>query len=221
MMNGTKGVRKLFLIAVFGLVWIVSGCATNRGIVDVQIAVPQNPAAGKAVAITRVTDNRQFEVAPKEASIPSLKNPKEIENKDIRLRAIGRKRNSYGKALGDILLPENRTVEDLVQEALVRSFRESGYYVVDDPEAYEGRATMIEADIEQFWAWFTPGFWAVSLQFESIVNIKGDIPAFQDGETVKGHVELHSQAAGTRAWTNTINKGIDAFVAEVSKLLAE
>ena len=77
----------------------------------------------------------------------------------------------------------------------------------------------MEADIEQFWSWFTPGFWTVSIQFEAKIKITGDIDPFKDGETVRGHVKLHTQTAGTRAWLKTINQGIDKFVQEVKNLL--
>ena len=199
-----------------------SGCATNRGILDVRINGIQNPDSGPAVTIVRVTDNRVFEAAPRTPSVPSLKGG-EIGDKAITSRAIARKRNAYGKALGDILLPEGRTVENVVREALVKSFREAGYRVIEDAARSEDKdkAMRIEADIEQFWSWFTPGFWAVSLEFEAKVKIKGDVPPFKNGETVRGHVQLHTQAAGPRAWLNTINKGIDAFIAEVKNSLAK
>jgi hypothetical protein len=166
-----------------------------------------------------VTDKRVFEAAPRTPPVPSLKG-KEIADKTITSRAIARKRNSFGKALGDILLPEGRTVEDLVREALTISFRDAGYCVLDGTTP-SGDVVPIEADIEQFWAWFTPGFWAVSLEFESKVNIKGNVSPFNDGETVHGNVKLHSQAANTKAWLNTINKGIEAFVTEVKQRLAK
>jgi len=205
--------------AVAGLVLLGSGCATSRGILDVRVNLPQDPSSGKVVSIVRVTDHRQFEEAPRDASIPSLKG-KEIGDPSITSRAIGRKRNAYGKALGDILLPEGRTVEDLVREALTRSFREAGYRVIDNPASSKEKATPVEADIEQFWSWLTPGFWSLSLQFEAKVRIKGNVGPFKTGQTVSGHVELHSQAASTGAWLNTVNKGIDAFVQEVNKQLA-
>lgn len=196
-----------------------SGCATNRGILDVRVQLPPNPAQGKAVTIVRVTDCRKFELAPKTASIPSLRGG-EIADKAITSRAIARKRNGYGKALGDILLPEGRTVEQVVKESLTQSFREAGYRVVEADAASQENAVPVEADIEQFWSWFTPGFWAVSLEFEAKVKIKGDVPSFKDGDTVRGYVELRSQAAGTKAWLNTISKGINAFVMEVKRRLS-
>ncbi len=212
--------RCLGLVGVAMLAGLIgSGCATNRGILDVRIDVPQDPAAGKAVRIEQVRDKRVFEVAPREASIPSLKGA-EINDQAITSRAIARKRNGYGKAIGDILLPEGRTVEDLVREALTKSFREAGYRVVAG-DAKADKAVSIEADIEQFWAWFTPGFWAVSLEFEAKVAIKGNVKAFKEGKTVRGYVQLHSQAAVTGAWLNTLNKGLENFTAEVKGELAK
>ena len=80
------------------------GCATTRGVMDVQEEVSANPETGIAVKFARVTDARRFEIDPRQADIPSLKND-EIDDPAITSRAIARKRNSYGKALGDILLP--------------------------------------------------------------------------------------------------------------------
>jgi|TARA_B100001964_G_scaffold152560_1_gene167923 hypothetical protein len=202
------------------LVLLGSGCATNRGILDLNVGVPDNISSGQAVEIVRVTDRRVFQLAPNKPSIPSLKGG-EIMDKSITSRAIARKRNGFGKALGDILLPEGKTVEDLTREALTRAFREAGYSVIDNSTESPGNITKIEADIEQFWAWFTPGFWAVKLDFEAKVKITGDIPPFQKSDIVRGHVRLHSQAAGTRAWRNTLNKGIEAFIQEVKKRLSQ
>ena len=212
-----NGSRRVLLMSA--LLLILSGCATNRGILAVGVNVPQNPASGQTVTIVRVTDMRQFQEAPKVASIPSLMN-NEINDTSITSRAIARKRNSFGQALGDILLPEGKTVESLVKEALTRSLRESGYRVVDQASDVQGQTTPIEADIEQFWSWFTPGFWAVSLEFEARVTVTGNIEPFQNGELVRGYVKLHSQGAGTRAWRNTLNKGIEAFIQEAKRMLA-
>jgi hypothetical protein len=77
-----------------------------------------------------------------------------------------------------------------------------------------------KADIEQFWAWVTPGYWAASVYFEAIVKITGNIPPFESGETVRGHVERHAQTVGNRAWRNTIHKGIRVFIREVRGRLA-
>jgi len=207
----------LSIAALFAVSILGQGCATNRGVLDVRMTVPPNPSSGKLVRLAKVTDQRKFEAAPRSASIPSLRG-NDAFDKSITIRAIARKRNGYGKALGDIVLPEGRTVEDLVREALITSFRESGYRVTESTSAQPDEIP-VEAEIEQFWAWVTPGFWAMGMEFEAIVKIKGNVASFSNGETVRGYVELHTQAAGTRAWTNVIQKGIDDFISNVKRSL--
>jgi hypothetical protein len=69
-----------------------------------------------------VTDRRVFEVNPRQANIPSLMNDAEIKNPAITARAVARKRGGFGKTLGDVgdvLLPEGRTVTNVVAVAPV------------------------------------------------------------------------------------------------------
>ena len=53
------------------------------------------------------------------------------------LRAIARKSGGFGNRMGDIVLPEGRTVEHLAEEALTKAFRAGGYRVV--PRGMIGR----------------------------------------------------------------------------------
>ena len=78
-----------------------------------------NPSTGDAIKFVRVSDLRQFQIDPPQPDISSLMND-EIDDPLITSRAIARKRNSYGMALGDILLPEGKTVMKLVEAALPR-----------------------------------------------------------------------------------------------------
>ncbi|MCK4840164.1 MAG: hypothetical protein KAS94_15265 [Desulfobulbaceae bacterium] len=210
--------KGLFFVGLFLITALMSGCATNRGIIDLQVTAPANPQGGTLVKISRVTDSRVFELKPTSASIPSLKNG-EIGNKAITARAIARKRNGFGKAMGDILLPEGKTVEILTREALVRSLREKGFQVLEPSDPGYENAIAVEADIYQFWAWITPGFWAMKLDFEARVLIKGDIGAFKTGQEVRSSTRLHTQAAGTRAWTNILKQGVDDLVKQVKETI--
>lgn len=198
------------------LILAISGCATTRGILDVRSDTGVNPASGQAVKITSVTDSRKFEISPGSASIPSLKGD-EIANKAITSRAIARKRNSYGKALGDILLPEGRTVNMLVSDAVTRAFRESGYRVLTRSDPGYDSAKPVGVDIQQFWAWMTPGFWAISLEFETRLKIGGDNRA--SGKTVRGYIRKKSGAAGSGTWMETVNAGIEDLVTNLKKEL--
>jgi PBP1b-binding outer membrane lipoprotein LpoB len=121
--------RSLLSVLLVVLAFVVSGCATTRGVLEIETEESVNPASGQAVKIVQVVDQRIFEIRPPSPDIPSLKN-NEINDPAITSRAIARKRNAYGKAMGDILLPEGQTIMDLVSSSLAKGLRENGYRVV-------------------------------------------------------------------------------------------
>ncbi len=152
---GTKKWRKglrlnLIAGAVVSLLGFASGCAVSRGILEVEVPTAMNPSIGPAYKIVEVKDSRQFQLRPQEPSIPSLKGG-EIDNESITSRAIARKRNGYGKAMGDILLPEGQTVTELTARAVARAMRESGLRVVEQGDPDWKRARPVEAEIQQHW----------------------------------------------------------------------
>ena len=203
---------------LIGSVVVLAGCATSRGVLDYTPAASEDLGSGPLVRVASVTDARVFAKSPPDPSIPSLKGD-EIDDKSITSRAIARKRNSYGKAMGDILLPEGRAVVDIARAAVVRGLREGGYRVVEDGQAgFEG-ATPIDVEVRKFWMWLTPGFWALHLEFRGVMALKGSLPPLAGTPEVTGYVRLPSQAAGTGAWTNTLKQGLEDFNANLVKLL--
>ena len=109
---------------ILGLLILVgTGCATNRGILTINERESQLNRTGVAVKINKIVDMRHFEPEPSDPSTPSLKRWDEINDKKITERAVARKRNSYGKAMGDILLPEGKTVGGLVESAVIKALR--------------------------------------------------------------------------------------------------
>ena len=198
------------VVTTLACIFLATGCATTRGVIDVPATVISNPPSGPAVRIDRVTDRRVFEIDPRQANIPSLMNDSELNDPKITSRAIARKRGGFGKALGDILLPEGRTVMQVVEEALTWSLREAGYRVVSkqDPEA--SAAIPLEADIDQFWAWFRPGFAEVAVEIEGSVRLASpSLPALQTGGPVKGTSRVTGAAATSGTWERTITRGVD------------
>ncbi len=87
----------------------LSACAASRS----EVAIPGQSSAqqetGVAVVLLPPVDARRFEAAPKVPSIPSLKEPTQITDIQITARAVGRKRNGYGMAMGDVLLTPPQT----------------------------------------------------------------------------------------------------------------
>lgn len=151
---------------------LLAGCVTSRSEVDVNFVPPGNvqPAAsnGKKVLISTV-DERVFQISPRNPATPSLKN-NEVNDKSITERAIARKRNGYGMALGDVLLPSGRTLSQLVNESVASAYQQAGYEVVTEPGAAD--ATMVKVHIVEFWSWFTPGFLSVDVSSKSLLRIE-------------------------------------------------
>ncbi|HYC55613.1 MAG TPA: flagellar biosynthesis protein [Candidatus Binatia bacterium] len=204
--------QRIGLLAAAAMLAGASGCATSRGVLDIRQPSLANPATGPAIKIVEVRDQRKFEVAPNQPSIPSLKD-RDIGNKPLRSRAIARKRNTYGAALGDILLPEGRTVEQLTREALTAGLREGGIRVVEPGDVDYDSAVPFEADIEKFWSWFTPGFWAITLEFQSEVRVSSAVAGLSPtAVTLHGAASDSGQAATGGAWQKVMNAGLADLV---------
>ena len=207
--------HSILIAAVFVL---VTGCATTRGVLEVTSAESVNPDSGQAVKIVSVQDLREFQINPRQADIPSLKN-NEINDRSITSRAIARKRNSFGKAMGDILLPEDQTVMDLVASSLARGLRESGYRVLDEADPDFASAAPLEVTIETFWGWFQPGFWQLKLHFETGITVTGPIEPFAAGKSFASDVEKGFQVANTSNWLETINASLDELNRRIGEAL--
>jgi hypothetical protein len=210
-----RNIRVLLAVAAVG---VLAGCASSRGTLDFSPPQSRNLGNGPAVRIASVTDARVFAVDPPDPSIPSLKHD-EIKDSAITSRAIARKRGSFGNAVGDILLPEGRTVADLVRAAVARGLREGGYRVLVEADEGYADAAPIDVEIRKFWMWITPGFWAMHLEFRNAVALKGPIGPLAGNPEVGGYVRLPTQAATTGAWTNTLKQGLENFNVNLIALL--
>lgn len=168
-MNMEKTFR---MAAATFLLALCVGCATSRSEIDVvapSLAQPTASATSKGKVYISATDERVFEAKPSQADIPSLKNA-EIGDSSITQRAIGRKRNGYGKALGDVLLPSGRTVSALVADSVASAYKQAGYEVVSEPST--AGATEIKVRVKEFWSWFSPGFLYVTVNNKSRLDIE-------------------------------------------------
>lgn len=210
-------------LGILIMMLVLTSCATNRGIVRVDVPPPETEAQlnGKSIVINSVIDNRRFEENPKTQDIPSLGfGGAAVATEDIKKRAIGRKRNTYGKALGDILLEEGQTVETVISSALERSFVEKGYAVVA-PKDKTADTITVDARIDKFWAYMTPGFWAITLSSDISTDIILNIP--EAGRTDEKVITVKSegkyQTGGEGNWMEVIYSAIEKYVAAVKREL--
>jgi hypothetical protein len=207
-------------IAIYGLaVSILAGCAVGRTTVDVSAPQGANPATGKYVRIDSAQDKRTFTVAPPSADMASL-DPDEDSSDASKARAIGRKRIGYGKALGDVVLPEGKTVSGLVESALATGFQEAGYIVVKQGDPNFAAAAPVTAQVVDFWAWFQPGFWSVTTNHKSELQLSGDVGALHGAQTVKTRVSESKQVVTSSDWQEIVEKGLSAIALQTKDLVS-
>ena len=199
----------------------LAGCATTRS--EVSIASPAAPAAAATpthgIAVIRsVKDERVFEQAPGEASTPSLGfEGSEKATADVKARAIGRKRNTFGAAMGDVLLREGQTVEGLVRGSLASALRRAGYDVRDTADA-AADLLLVDARIQEFWSWLQPGFWALTTN----INLRTalDLSRGETPVTVSVHAEESHQMATDSDWIAIVQKGLEDYSRQVAEKAA-
>jgi len=214
-----KKMKAISRISILLILIFLTGCATNRGVVQIQSPekTPHLKSNGKEVYIKSVSDKRVFQENPKTQDIPSLGFGGSSSAKEaIKKRAIARKRNSFGQAMGDILLEEGQTVETVIADILKQAFQETGYKVINSKETVSDDTIIVKADIQNFWAYMTPGFWALTLSSDISTDIE---MIFNDTQNKKitVHSEGKYQMATEGNWMEVVDLSVQKYLSEVKK----
>jgi len=219
-----RTIFRLALTISLGLTFLLGGCATNRGVVRLDLPQAASQAAtGPAVFIRTVVDNRQFEDHPASADIPSVGfGGSEKNSPDLMKRAVARKRNGWGKAMGDIVLPEDQNVETVIRDALDQVMSELGYTVVGNQSEVGPEGTVVDVSIDYFWSYVTMGFSALTLHSGITTEIKRSSPEGGDrhSDTVQVKAEDTCQIASGRNWKNIMQMALDKYREEAKGVLA-
>lgn len=181
--------RSLITLAFATSALLFTGCATKRGEVALQVPIAKTetaPSNGKQIYINSVVDKRVFELKPADPSTPSL-DPSEAQSDAVKARAVGRKRNGYGMALGDILLNENQSVSSVIKDSLKDALTDKGYQVIDAKEQITPQTYIADVKIIKFWSWMNMGFWALTLSCEIETNV--DVKQEGNPQTYSLHVK--------------------------------
>lgn len=198
---------------------VLAGCAVGRDTIDISAPHASNPASGKFVRIESVLDKRTFQESPPSPDLASLDPDSDISDA-TKARAIARKRNGFGKGLGDVVLPEGKTVSDLVEGALTAGFQQAGYAVVKKGDANFNSAAPVSAQVVDFWAWFQPGFWSVKTNHKAEVQLAGDVGQLRGTRTVKTRVSESHQVVTSDDWREIVEKGLSAISASTKEIVA-
>lgn len=201
---------------------VLGGCATSRS--EVKLSAPEPQAAtpvtkARAVVIRSIKDERVFAEAPTDPSVPSLGSGGAGQTSDVvKARAIARKRNTFGQALGDVLLEPGQTVQGLVRDNLTAGFRQAGYRVAPDLASAGPSPLVVDVQVKKFWSWFQPGFWAITLhaQIETDLQVSGGATP----TVIRVKTEDSRQVATDGAWIETVEKALTAYRAEAAAKLS-
>jgi hypothetical protein len=199
---------------------LMSGCVTGRRKFDLDAPVAGNYPTGLSkgsVALVSISDVRHFENKPSDPSTPSIDGDVGLLSAEQRSTFIGRQRGGFGKAFGDITLDGSQTVQGKVTELLREGLKRRGYTLAPGSDA--GAGLMVE--IEQFWAWMTPGFFALS--FEAQISCK--VSLVRHGATrvfhVRGYGLNHGQFAKDVNWQQAYDEAYTDFLAKLDEQLAD
>jgi hypothetical protein len=194
----------------------LTGCVTGQRTLAIAIPTEAPKAATKApIYIASVTDDRVFENKPSSPSTPSIDGDVTTMPASQKDRMIGRQRNSFGKAMGDIALANGDTVTKQVRALVEEGLRRKGYEISGDPAT----PTSLAIGIDEFWAWMTPGF--VALTFEARISTHLTLKD-TGGNTkmeVKGSGLNHGQVAKDGNWLEAFTPAFEQYLINLSEAL--
>ena len=205
-----------FLLCAVVPVALLSGCATNVSTLNPDLSmcteINNNPSSDTSVFIQSVSDERVFAENAPSADMPTWSNDGTHEED----RAIGRKRNGFGMALGGIVLPQGITATSIVERALSQAFKDNGYYVIKNAAEVNNNTKIIDIKMTQYWSWMNPGAFTITLTSD----IKADVTGYSS-EPVNVHGNYSENFAfGTESsWLKVINQAIKNFLEDARNKL--
>ena len=209
--------KLLQVITVLFLIF-VTGCAVGRRTIDLPVqSFSNSPGEKGEIFIGSIEDKRVFQNHPSVPSIPSIDgNIHSLTSKEKGLM-IGRQRDGYGRARGDIALPADDSVVERMRRLLEEGFRSRGYSIAPDSSAPNSAS----ATIDEFWAWFSPGFWSVSFEARVYCTIKLKKSDGSSTIVVKGYGLNKGQIASDANWQLAYQEAFQDFLSKLDSKLAQ
>lgn len=196
-------------------VFFLAGCATNVSTLTPDLSMCRgnnNPESTKSVYIKSVTDGREFSDKARQAYMPTWSNDGSYEE----ARAVGRKRNGFGKAMGGLVLPEGMPATAVVKQTLTQALVDNGYKVVEKESDVTSDTKVLDVKMPTFWSWMNPGFWNIRLT----TDIEAEVSGYQE-ETVrvKGKYGEGFQLGTESNWLEVLNAAIRKFYEDAKNKL--
>jgi hypothetical protein len=174
---------------------------------------PTNPKGD--VRIESVTDHRRFENKPSDPFVPSVDGDLAALTPQEKDRMIGRQRNTYGKAMGDVALPAGDSVTNLARLLVAQAIQQRGYRIVTEA----GTGNSIKVAVDQFWGWSTPGMFSIA--FEAQVQCTLTLQKGEQTKTVSilGYGKNNAQVAKDANWQLAYDRAFKDFTEKMGPAL--
>lgn len=202
---------KFPVIAVIGVAIVLqTGCVVGRRSFELPVQSHDIPAATQGkVYIAAVTDDREFQNKPSDPSVPSIDGDVTKLSAQAKDQMIGRQRNTWGKAMGDIALPAGDSVTRRMRLLVEQGLMRKGYEISADPAA----AKSLTVSITEFWAWTTPGLWTLTFEAKLSCSIVETDASGRHTAVVKGYGMNHGQVAKDANWQEAYDPAFEDFIA--------
>lgn len=209
---------KIVSFALLALVVLsTSGCVTGRRSIALETPTTVATSSNRGtVALASVVDQRVFQNKPSDPSTPSIDGDVNKANRDVLKTMIGRQRNGWGKAMGDIQLTGGDTVEAQMRHLVAEGFRRRGYSVSESQSGDH----VARVAIDKFWAWFTPGFWAVDFEAQLSCELSIDTAGSARKVTVTGYGKNVGQVASDLNWQQAYERAFTDFLQKFDSALS-
>ena len=213
-----KNPRLLSSLIVLAAALFLGGCVTGRRTVALTIpTIGGNLPSKGEVYIGTIKDNRWFENKPASPSTPSIDGDVSGLSAEQKTVFIGRQRNTYGHAMGDVALPANDSVIQRTRRLFEEGLKSRGYQIAKDNIG----PNSAEIVIEKFWAWFTPRMWTVTFE----ANVDCTITLKRSDQitklVVRGYGKNSGQVAKDENWQLAYTRAFTDFLLNLDKELAK
>ncbi len=208
--------KLLQIIMILFLVFL-TGCAVGRRTINLPIQT--NPAGTEnkgEIFIGKIEDGRIFQNNPSDPSTPSIDGDVHTLTEQQKGRMIGRQRATFGNALGDVALPANDSVVTRTRRLLQEGFKKRGYSIASNSNS----PNMATATINQFWGWFTPGFWTITFEARINCNITLTNSDGPKSLPVQGWGRVQGQVGRDENWQLAFKRAFQDFLSKLDTQLA-
>ncbi len=208
--------RLLFSLSIALTLTLLSGCVVGRRTVDAPVPKTAGTTGKGEFYIGSIEDDRQFMDDPGEPSTPSVDGDVSETPDSVLETLIGRQRNSFGMAMGDVALPEGETVITRTRKLLEEGLRRRGFTLSDNPDApYSAKV-----EIDKYWGWATPGFTTVSIESEIECTITLKTPEGDHTLVVTGYGISESLIVNDALWRTGFGNAYLAFLNDFTQQMA-